>query len=67
MATQHDDGSVTLTAAEFRSCATHLEMSSAELLDFLSDRPDGFTTEELIKTVMQRIELEHMPTDTPAN
>lgn len=67
MAMRHDDGSVTLTAEEFRTCAQHLEMSSSRLFDFLTEHPGGGTKEQLVKDILQRLDLASFTPDTPAN
>lgn len=63
----HDDGSVTLSAEDFRACAAHLEMSPSRFLAFLTDHPEGFSEEELREHVMQQIELMHFTPDTAPN
>lgn len=63
MAIKHEDGSVTLTEKEFRSCAIFMEMSSTELLSFLGKKGDDFTKEEVMAQVMQTLQLASFPPD----
>lgn len=67
MATKHEDGSVTLTAVEFKTLANHLEMSADRLYDFLTRHEDGGTREQLVREIMQRISLAHFHPAGPAN
>lgn len=71
MATKNEDGSVTLTAQEFRCCAAFLELPANELLAFLSAQgtQEGFTftTKDLVKKIMQHHQIVSCATDGLAN
>lgn len=67
MAIQHADGSVTLNAEEFATCAHSLEMSPTRFFDFLAAYPDGWTREQLREAVLQRVMLSSFTPETPAN
>lgn len=57
MATKHEDGAVTLTAQEFKTVASLLEMSASRFYDFLTSHDEGFTREQLMQEIMGRITL----------
>lgn len=69
MATKHEDGSVTLTAQEFRCCAAFLELPASELLSFLSakDAQMGFTKDALVEKIMQYHQAANCETDGAAH
>lgn len=69
MATKNEDGSVTLTAQEFRCCAAFLELPANEFLDFLNAQgtQEGFTAEHLIEKIMQHHLVASCATDGLAN
>lgn len=67
MAKRHEDGSVTLTAEEFATCAHHLELSPPRFFDFLEAHAGGGTKEQLMETILQGIKLASFEPGSPAN
>ncbi len=56
---EHKDGSVTLTAHEFKLCHMFLEMSSQEFKKILLSKDDGtVSVKDFVEQIEQRVLLE---------
>lgn len=64
---EHSDGSVTLSAQEFRVCHAFCELSAAEFKKLLESKDDGtLTVKDMVSHVMQCVILQEFKTDGAA-
>lgn len=64
---EHGDGSITLTAHEFRVCHMFCELSAAEFKELLlaKDR-DTLTVTDIVKQIERRVRLQEFRAEGPA-
>lgn len=63
---EHEDGSVTVSAQEFKTIALFLEMKHANLRALLLDKGDAMTQDDLVAEIVQFVTLQlHEPHDQP--